>query len=263
MSAVDAVVDGRLMAAGEATIPVTDEGLLRGDGAFEVARLYAGVPFALDEHYDRLERSAQALRLEFDRPRLEAEIAALLEAAGPVDGALRFLVTRGGRRIGLVEAVPAVPPAVALATIEYAPIAVLRGVKSLSYAANMLIKRIAAELGAEDALLVTPDGEVLEAPTSAFFYVLEGELWTPPLEAGILASITRRHLFEVSDARERRTTRADLERIEEAFIASSLREVYPVASIDGRSFDTVPGEITGQVAARMREHVAAAVAVPA
>lgn len=240
----------------EATIPVTDDGLLRGDGAFEVVHLYAGVPFALDEHYDRLVRSAQALRLTFDRELLEREIASLLAAAGPVDGALRIVLTRGGRRIGLVEAIPPTPPQVALKTIEYAPIPVLAGVKSLSYGANMLMRRIAKELGADDALLVTPAGEVLEAPTSAFFYVVGGALRTPPLEAGILDSITRRHLLQIFDVEERVTTREDLARLDEAFIASSLREVNPVLRIDDRTLGATAGPVTAAAAEAMRAHVA-------
>lgn len=254
-----AVVDGWLMPTAEATISVTDEGLLRGDGAFEVVHLYAGVPFALDEHYDRLERSAAALRLAFDRELLEREIATLVAVSGPVEGALRIVVTRGGRRIGLVEQIPPMPEQIALATIEYAPIAVLCGVKSLSYGANMLMKRIAREQGADDALLVTPAGEVLEAPTSAFFYVLGGTLCTPPLEAGILDSITRRHLLQVAEIEERVTTREDLARIDEAFIASSLREVHPVLRIDDRTLGDTVGSVTAATAETMRAHVAARV----
>jgi branched-chain amino acid aminotransferase len=254
-----AVVDGWLMPTAEATISVTDEGLLRGDGAFEVVHLYAGVPFALDEHYDRLEQSAAAIRLQFDRELLEREIASLVAANGPVEGALRIVVTRGGRRIGLVEQIPPMREQIALKTIEYAPIAVLRGVKSLSYGANMLMKRIAREEGADDALLVTPAGEVLEAPTSAFFYVLDGALCTPPLEAGILDSITRRHLLQVVDVTERVTTREELARISEAFIASSLREVHPVLRIDARTLGETAGPVTAATAETMREHVAALV----
>src|SRR4051812_16671149 len=91
------------MPAAQATLPVTDDGLLRGDGVFEVMRLYGGRPFALDDHLRRMVRSAGNLRLEIDINSMRADVDALLEAAGEVDGALRVLVTRGGRRIGLVE----------------------------------------------------------------------------------------------------------------------------------------------------------------
>src|SRR3954464_10021494 len=99
-----ASLDGAVVGVAEARIPVTDEGLLRGDGVFEVIRLYDGRAFALDEHLRRMSRSAADPRLEIDAPALQAPPEALLAEAGAVDGALRLLVTRGGRRIGLVEA---------------------------------------------------------------------------------------------------------------------------------------------------------------
>src|SRR5829696_9953729 len=93
-----ACVDGRLLPAGEATIPATDEGLLRGDGVFEVIRVYDGVAFALSDHLDRLERSGANLRLsEVFRADLERDIPQLLEARGgsAFDGVLRVVITRG------------------------------------------------------------------------------------------------------------------------------------------------------------------------
>src|SRR4051794_41688378 len=104
-----ASVDGAIGPAAEAQIPVTDEGLLRGDGAFEVIRLYGGRPFALEDHYARLGRSCAGLRLPFDEPALRAEVDALLEAAGDADALLRLVLTRGGRRIALIEALPPRP----------------------------------------------------------------------------------------------------------------------------------------------------------
>src|SRR6478752_10744388 len=91
-----ASVDGAIGPTAEATVPLKDDGLYRGDGAFEVIRLYAGRPFALGEHLDRLERSATAIQLEFDRAALEAEVDGLLAEHGGSDGQLRLIVTRGG-----------------------------------------------------------------------------------------------------------------------------------------------------------------------
>src|ERR671930_235066 len=101
-----ASIDGALGPAEEARIPVTDEGLLRGDGAFEALRLYGGGPVALEEHPPRPERSCAGLRLEADHEALRAEVAALLHAAGPIDAVLRIVLTRGGRQIELIEAIP-------------------------------------------------------------------------------------------------------------------------------------------------------------
>jgi branched-chain amino acid aminotransferase len=255
-----AILDGVLMDAEQARIPVTDEGLLRGDGVFEVVRLYDGRPFALDEHLDRMARSAAAVRLALDLDAVRDDIGAILAEAAPADGALRVLVTRGGRRIALVEPLKELPDTIALATITYAPSRILNGVKSLSYAANMLASRVAREAGADEALLVTPHGRVLEAPTTSFVYVLGGRLYTPPLADGILDSITRRILFAVTEIEERATTLDDLRAIDEAFLASSMREVHPVRAIDGAPIDGAPGPVTADVAERVREHIAAELA---
>src|SRR5947209_8977209 len=101
---------------------------------------------------------------------------------------------------------PAVPDRVRLGTVTYAPTRVLDGVKSLSYAANMLAGRLARERGFDEALLVTPHGRVLEAPTSSIFWVEDGAVLTPPLDDHILASITRRIVIEVTGAREQPCT---------------------------------------------------------
>ncbi|MEA2243192.1 MAG: branched-chain amino acid aminotransferase [Solirubrobacteraceae bacterium] len=255
-----AILDGVVMDAAQATIPVTDEGLLRGDGVFEVVHLYDGHPFALDEHLDRMGRSAAAIRLPIDLDALRRDVAAILAEAEPADGALRLLVTRGGRRIALVEPLKQLPETIALATITYAPTRVLDGVKSLSYAANMLASRLAREAGADEALLVTPHGRVLEGPTTAFVYVLGGRLYTPPLADRILDSITRRILFAVTDVEERVTTLDDLRALDEAFLASSIREVHPVHAIDGATIEGAPGPVTADVAERVREHIAGALA---
>jgi branched-chain amino acid aminotransferase len=239
-----AILDGDVMDVAQAHIPVTDEGLLRGDGVFEVVRLYNGAPYGLEEHLERMARSAATLRLAFDIDAVRGDAEKLLEQSEPADGALRLLVTRGGRRIGIMEDLHAMPDTVALATVTYTPTRVLDGVKSLSYAANMLASRIAREQGADEALLVTPHGRVLEGPTTSFFYVLDGALCTPPLEDRILDSITRRALFAVTDVTERITTLDDLRGVSEAFLASSAREVQPVHQIDDITIDAAPGPVS-------------------
>jgi branched-chain amino acid aminotransferase len=166
--------------------------------------------------------------------------------------------TRGGVRLALLEELPEQPPLLRLATVEYAPTRLLDQIKSLSYAANMLATRLAKERGADQALLVTPHGRVLEGPTSSFFCVLPGEgLVTPPLSDHILDSITRRAVMAVSEAREQVVTRDDLARVEEAFLASTVREVHPVREIDGRALPQAPGPFTEAVAARVAERIAA------
>jgi branched-chain amino acid aminotransferase len=182
-----ASVDGAITPIAEAVVPLKDDGLYRGDGAFEVIRLYEGRPFALGDHLDRLERSAAAIQLEFDRGALEREVDALLDRHSEGDGQLRLIVTRGGRRIAATEPLPPHGESLKLAVVAYSPSVILNGVKSLSYAANMQATRIAQSQGADEAVLVQPDGTVLEPPTSSIFWVSpQGALRTPALEAGVL-----------------------------------------------------------------------------
>jgi branched-chain amino acid aminotransferase len=245
------------MDVAKAQIPVTDEGLLRGDGVFEVVHLYDGRPYGLEEHLERMVRSAAALRLPIDIDAMRDDAEKLLEMTEPADGQLRLVVTRGGRRIGIVEELHEFPETVALATITYSPTRVLDGVKSLSYGANMLATRIAKEQGADEALLVTPHGRVLEGPTTSFFYVLDGALYTPPLEDRILDSITRRALFAVTEVSERITTLDDLRGAGEAFLASSAREVQPVHAIDDIAIPAAPGPVSLDAARRVRAYIEA------
>ena len=240
-----ASVDGTVTPTAEAMVPMKDDGLYRGDGAFEVIRLYAGRPFALGDHLDRLGRSAAAIELEFDRAALEAEIEALLAEAGAPDGQLRLIVTRGGRRIAAVEPIPAHAESLSLATVTYSPSMILNGVKSLSYAANMQATRLARAQGADEAVLVQPDGAVLEPPTSAIFWVSpEGGLRTPALEVGVLESITRDRLVKALHVEEGAWPVTDLRAAHEAFLASTTREIQAVAAIDGRALPEAPGPRT-------------------
>ncbi len=261
MCALFASVDGVVTDPAEAHIPVTDEGLLRGDGVFEVVRVYGGKPFAMDEHVRRIASSAANLRLEIDLGAVQADADAILAQAGPVDAVLRMLFTRGGRRVVLLEPLKELPETIALALITYSPTRIMDGIKSLSYGANMLATRLAKERGCDDALLVTPHGRVLEAPTCSFFYALDdGRLYTPPLDDHILDSITRRHVIAVTDAQERVTTQDDLGSVSEAFLASTIREVHPVARIEARELGATPGPLSRAAAAAVSERIRSALA---
>jgi branched-chain amino acid aminotransferase len=252
-----ASLDGELMPAAEASIPATDEGLLRGDGVFEVIRVYDGRPFAFEEHMARLERSAGNLRLPLDLEAVRAEAHRLLARAGsgPEHELLRIVLTRGGRRLLLTEPMAPTPERIRLGTVTYAPTRLLDGVKSLSYAANMLASRLAREGGFDEALLVTPHGRVLEAPTSSIFWIAGDALLTPPLDDHILASITRAIVIEETGALERACTLEDLFGADEVFLASTTREVQPVAAVDDHAFPangTVTAGIASKVGARIR-----------
>jgi branched-chain amino acid aminotransferase len=250
-------LDGRIAPAEETYVPATDEGLLRGDGVFEVVRVYDGRPFALSEHLDRLERSAANLRLgDAPRTELEAEVEELLSARGGerFGGCLRVVLTRGGRRLLLTEPVPDKPERARLGCVTYAPTRVLDGIKSLSYAGNMLATRLAQERGFDEALLVTPHGRVLEAPTSSIFWVDPNEaLCTPPLSEHILASITRDRLLQIAEVVERPCTMQDLHEAREAFLASTTREVQSIAAIE--DLELPEGARTREVARALRARI--------
>ena len=239
-------MDGSISATPEATLPLPDDGLYRGDGVFEVIRLYRGRPFALGEHLDRLERSAGAIELPIERERIERELDALLEALGPEDAQLRVVITRRGRRILLAEELPSQGASVRLASVTYSPSVILTGVKSLSYGANMQATRLAKGRGADEAVLVRPDGIVLEAPTSAIFWVSpEGGLRTPSISSGILESITRARIVRALHVDEGEFGLDDLLSAPEAFFSSTTREVQPVAAIDDRDLEA-PGPRTAE-----------------
>lgn len=253
-------IDGRITSVDEGTVPVTDEGLLRGDGAFELLKLYGDRPFALADHLNRLDVSCEGIFLEWDRPQFEAEIEALL-AANEHEGAyLRLVLTRQGTRIALLEKPMSFAHDMTLSSVTYQPTIVLTGLKTLSYAGNMAATRIAQASGEREALLVLPDGTVLEAPTSSIFWVnAEGVLCTPELESGILASITRDRVIELLPVEEGRYPLTDVIEASEVFLASTIREVQGVSEVDGVTFES-PGPVTQRLAGLLSERIQAELA---
>ena len=245
-----ASINGRLCDLADAAIPVTDDGLLRGDGCFEYFRVYLGRPFLLAAHLERMERSCRVLRLPFPLARIEADIAALLAAMcadgkGDVSYDVRIVLTRGGNRVILAHPLLAPLDAVALALVTDLPRPCLMGAKTISYAANMQAQRLARERGFDEALLVSPDGRVLEAQTGAVFWAAEdGAVYTPPLNEGILDSITRRLLRQRLSIDERSCHTSDILAAAEVFVAASSWEVRPVRRIEDHEFDDAPGPVT-------------------
>jgi branched-chain amino acid aminotransferase len=250
-----AAVDGRIMPRTDAVIEATDEGLLRGDGAFEVARLYGGVPFAWDDHLARLERSCSALRLTLDPEALEREVRLLLDRAEGLDALLRVVITRAGRRLLLLEPLKPGRETLRLAVVVHEPTPLLLGVKSLSYAANMLANRIAVERGYDEALFVSRENMVLEGPTFSFFWVEGGTIYSPPLAEGILDSITRRRVLVANEVVQEHCPLDRLRGADEAFAAGTGIEVAPVLGIEGvREWDA-PGPVTRAAVAATRAQI--------
>ena len=241
------VLDGELMRAGEAMVSAGDDGLIRGDGAFDAFPVVDGRPFARAAHLDRLERSCTALVLDCPREQIESDIDLLLTRAPDGYAVVRVVLTRGGRRICRLETAgepEALTKPARLLPVTYDPSIVLNGVKSLSYGANMLASRRAVAAGYDEALMVRSDGVVLEGPTCSIFWVRDGRLETPALETGILASITRRVILESLSAEEGSFGIADALAAEEAFLVSTARLAQPIASIGEVALPAAPGPQT-------------------
>jgi 4-amino-4-deoxychorismate lyase len=243
-----------------------DEGVLRGRAVFETLRAYAGIPFRLDAHLDRLAASAGRLRLAPPpRDAFVAAVADAIDAGGLPDATVRLLWTAGreggGPPTGLVL-VSALPSGhdelrergLRLAVVEWAAGA-LAGAKSTSYAENIAAQNEAAERGADDALLVAPDGTVLEAPTSNVWFREGDRLLTPSLSLPLLAGVTRATVSELAPeagytVEEGSFQLERLLRADEVFLTSSVREVMPVTSIDGAEIARGPAAAALQRALR-------------
>jgi len=247
-----------------------DEGFLRGRAAFETTRVYAGRPFRLERHLERLEESAERLGLTVP-PRLDQLAAGAIRAAGSVDAFLRLYVTPGREGSGEPEALALVgtlPPdledmrarGIALASVPLGidPPYLLGGVKSTSYAVNMVAVEEAKRRGADDAVFVARDTIVLEGPTTNVWWRSGEKLHTPALELGVLAGVTRQVIAETAPTLgyqiEAGTYRLDdLLAADEAFTSSSVREVMPVVEVDGtRIGDGTPGAAAGALQQALR-----------
>lgn len=250
-------VDGRVVPASEATVPLTDDGFLRGDAVFDAMLVRAGHTHAMDAHLARLRRSAQALDLRV--PVLRQVVTDLLAAWGARDGVLRVIVTRGGSIRGLLVAPPTVESQ-ALLALDIPWRSALTGVKTLSYALNMWASRQAVQQDADDALITT-DGIVHELPTGAICLVHGEQVQSPDHDRlPVLDSITLAELRKVTEVAATVPTLDDLRSADELFIVSAARPVIPVHSLilDGeeRTLPS-PGPVTGSLQKAFDEHITA------
>ncbi|MGB7588781.1 MAG: aminotransferase class IV [Solirubrobacterales bacterium] len=224
-------------------MPVTDDGLLRGDGIFEVVRVHDGHALELDAHLERLVRSGSRLRLPVDRGRIAADIDLMLETIDEAECLLQIVLTRGGNRLIIARERPPERDHVSLAVVPHCPTPILAGAKSLSYAANMLATRLARERGFDEALFVNPEGYVLECARSAIFWVEGDTVCTPPLDAGVLASITRQQVMSLVQVVERSRQLNDIKSVGELFLADTPNGLTAVSRIEGVGEFEVPGPV--------------------
>jgi branched-chain amino acid aminotransferase len=260
-------LDGRLGDDTSLSIPVTDRGLLVGDGVFETLPIIAGVngnvnearTFALSRHLDRLTDGCRTAGIAIPADGVvRAAVEAVLDAYGNTTGRLRITATGSGHLLITAASAPSPLASVSVLTSPWvrnvrSPIT---GVKSTSYAENAYALRWAQSLGADEAVMANTRGELCESTTANVFVVLHGELVTPPLSSGCLPGVTRDILLAHGIGVERDLPIGVLVEVEEAFLTNSLRGVLPVHSIDGRALGSVSGPNTRRAADVYAELVA-------
>jgi branched-chain amino acid aminotransferase len=270
----DAVVwlDGRVVGIDEARVPVSDHGLLYGDGIFEGIRVYGGRVFRLDRHLARFATAARqiALALPGGSEAVREIVLATLRAYGQSEAYARLIATRGEGALGvdpttcerprllcIAGRVSIYPRDVLEAGIDLVTVSLRRPpadvldprVKSLNYLNNALAKLEARRRGADEALLLNAAGMVAEASVANVFAHRDGALLTPPASDGALEGVTRATVLELAselgmEARERTLGRFDLFSADEVFLTGTGAGLVPVRSLDGAMIGSgAPGPI--------------------
>ncbi|MFB7867800.1 aminotransferase class IV [Streptomyces sp. NPDC056069] len=254
-------VNGGLYDARSAQVSVLDHGLTVGDGIFETVKAERGETFALTLHLERLTRSARGLGLpDPDLDEVRRACAAVLEANPMELGRLRITYTgglsplgseRGDAGASLVVALGETgrrPDSTAVITVPWTrnERGALTGLKTTSYAENVVALARARERGASEALFGNTVGQLCEGTGSNVFVVLDGRIHTPPVSSGCLAGITRALAVEWTGAEETDLPLEVLESAEEIFLTSTLRDVQAVHRVDDRELAGTPGPVTAK-----------------
>lgn len=265
-------IDGALVPSPDAVVSVFDHGLTVGDGVFETLKAIDGEPFATRRHLDRLRRSATGLGLTvpYGDDDLRAAMAGVLASheRRPL-ARVRITLTGGAAPLGSErgEATPTLviaagelalsPPstAVCLAPWPRNERGALAGLKTTSYAENVVALAYAKQRGCSEAIFATTTGLLSEGTGSNVFAGIGGRLLTPPLSSGCLAGVTRELLLEVAGAVEEDITMGDFAAAGEVFVTSSGRDVQPVHQVGDRALPA-PGPLTAGAAAAFSALVA-------
>jgi branched-chain amino acid aminotransferase len=252
-------VNGALVDQDEPVLRADDHGITVGDGVFETMKVEAGQPFALTRHLRRLASSASGLGIDIDLAAIRAAISQVLAVNHDDRARLRVTVTGGPSPFGSDRgsATPTVMIATAPmsewpATADVAIVpwtrnerAATAGLKTTSYADNVVALRYAHERDAAEAIFANSVGDLCEGTGSNIFVGIDGELVTPPVSSGCLAGITRELVIEwLGDVVERPLPIGLLGEVDEAFLASSTRDVQPIRAVDGRVLPAAPGPHT-------------------
>lgn len=273
-------LNGRRMPLAEVMVPALDRGFLFGDAIYEVLRIYAGQPWLVDEHWQRLARSLEAIRIGgVDLARMRARLLDLI-ATGPYQEATAYIQITRGAGPTRAHAFPqgATPTELIFVqefTDSYAETrrsgaAVITrpdirwdrcDVKSTNLLANVLATQAAKEAGCDEALLYLPDGTLTEASHNSFFGVLDGQVLTAPNSNAILPGITRGLILRLAaragiPVREQVLKRDDLPRVSELFLTGTTSEVLPIVRVDGQAIGSgKPGPVTQRLQEAYREGV--------
>lgn len=256
-------VDGRLIGEGEPVLRSDDHGIVVGDGVFTTVKVVDGQPFALSRHVQRLQRSAQGLGLPCDAATVRAAVDEVMIADKDIPGLRRLRITITGGPGPLASDRGSTGPTLIVATADQAPPppssavvtvpwtrnerSAIAGLKTTSYAENVVALDHAHKRGANEAIFANTHGELCEGTGTNVFVVLDGVIVTPPLSSGCLAGISRGLLLEWLDGIEERSLPFDaLADAEEAFLTSSIRDVQPIHAINGRDLPDCPGPLTRQ-----------------
>lgn len=259
-------VNGELLAPANAMVSVFDHGFTVGDGVFETMKVIGGRPFALRRHLDRLDRSASGLGLDvpLSHDKLRVVVDEILEAAGSEAGRVRITLTGGIAPLGsgrgdsgptLVIAVSpagAWEPDTSAITVPWPrnERSAVCGLKTTSYAENVVALAEAAKLGATEAIFPNLAGNLCEGTGSNVFVYAEGRLLTPPLLGGCLAGVTRALVLEeLPEAEEDDLPLTALVAAEEVLLTSSTRDVQPLRAIDGRALPGAAGPVAQRAVA--------------
>ncbi|HEY8240466.1 MAG TPA: branched-chain-amino-acid transaminase [Kiritimatiellia bacterium] len=266
-------LNGKLVPEKQAKVSVFDHGLLYGDGVFEGIRAYNGRVFMLDEHIDRLFRSAQAIALKvpMTKAALARAVVATCHANRIKDGYVRLVVTRGVGTLGLnpytckkpqviiiaagIQLYPESLYATGMAVVTVGTIrnhteAVNPRIKSLNYLNNVLAKIEAINAGVSECVLLNPQGYVAEASGDNIFVLHDRTLITPPSWCGALEGITRQVVMEIAPeagltVKEDVLTRYDLYTADEMFLTGTAAEIISVVDVDRRKIGSgKPGPYT-------------------
>ena len=271
-------VNGRLMPAAEATVSPLDRGLLYGDGIFETIRVYGGRPFMLDAHLKRMAHGCSVIMLPMPEPdEIKGWVSAALEANDLSDAYLRITVTRGptgGVWYDFDQACPTViilckPYAqpdygdglrLRLSTFRSDEQSPLTRIKHTGLLWKIMARREARQSGVNDAMMLNTKGRVAEATSANAFWVRDGALYTPSLDSGILAGVTRGIVLEIAAEQGLKTVEGHfpfekLLSAEEAFLTSSTWELAPIRSVEDMTFAEAPGKVTGRLAKLYRQRV--------